>query len=138
MKKVLVGVDGSMASIHAAKKGLELARLMQGELTLMHVQPPTVVPGDMPIAPVVDLRDAELAHGAGILDDALKVLGEKGVKTLNVVGAPAELLADTALDEGFELVVVGNKGRGAVSRVLLGSVADRLVHLCKRPVLVVR
>jgi len=34
-------------------------------------------------------------------------------------------------------VVVGSRGRGAVTRVLLGSVADRLVHICKIPVLVV-
>jgi nucleotide-binding universal stress UspA family protein len=56
----------------------------------------------------------------------------------NLLGAPAETIADLAMDEGFDLVVVGNKGRGAVSRVLLGSVADRLTHICKRPVLVVR
>lgn len=138
MKKILVGVDGSLASIHAAKLGLELSKGLGAELTLIHVQPPTVLPGDTPIAPLAELREYELANGAAILNDVLRVLGVPGIKTLNVIGPPSQIIADTALDAGFDLVVVGNTGRSPVSRVLLGSVADRLVHLCKRPVLVVR
>ncbi len=138
MKKILAAVDGSIASIHAAKKAAEIAKVMQGELTLIHVTPPSVLPGDVPFAPVVDLREAELARGAQVLKDVAGTLESAAVKTLNLLGAPAEVIADTAVDEGFELVVCGNKGRGAVSRVLLGSVADRLTHICKRPVMVVR
>jgi nucleotide-binding universal stress UspA family protein len=47
-------------------------------------------------------------------------------------------LAELAESGNFDLVVVGSKGRGAVSRMLVGSITDRLVHICKRPVLVVR
>jgi nucleotide-binding universal stress UspA family protein len=53
-------------------------------------------------------------------------------------GSPAETLADTAERLGFEVVVVGSRGRGTVARMLLGSVADRLVHICKKPVIVAR
>ena len=138
MKKILAAVDGSLASIHAAKKALELAQATQAEVTLIHVQPPSVLPGDAPLAPMVDLREAELARGAAVLKDVAGTLENAKVKSLNLLGAPAETIADTAMDDGYDLVVVGNKGRGAVSRVLLGSVADRLVHICKRPVMVVR
>ena len=37
-----------------------------------------------------------------------------------------------------EMVVVGHRGRGAIKRMLLGSVADRLVQICPKPGLIVR
>jgi nucleotide-binding universal stress UspA family protein len=138
MKKILVAVDGSLASIHAAKAAVELADALSARVTLVHVTPPTVLPGDVPIAPIAELRESELARGAALLEDVQKVLEGVEVDTKNLLGPPAEVIADAAMDEAFDLVVVGNKGRNAVSRVLLGSVADRLVHICKRPVLVVR
>jgi nucleotide-binding universal stress UspA family protein len=49
----------------------------------------------------------------------------------------AEVLARLAASAGIDLVVVGTHGRGAVGRVLLGSVARRLVHVCRKPLIVV-
>ena len=138
MKKILVAVDGSIPAIHAAKKGLELAKPFNAAVTLVHVTPPTVWPGDAALAPVTDMREAELAHGASILKPVSSALEGAKVSTMNLLGPPAEVIADIAIDEDYDLVICGNKGRGAVSRVLLGSVADRLVHICKRPVLVTR
>lgn len=137
MKKILVAVDGSDAAVHAARFALDLARGIGAEVTLAHVAPPIIMPAELAISPVVDLRAAALAEGAAVLKRVQAAL-DVAVPTRNLFGLPAEMLADTAVDEGFDLVVVGNTGRGAVARVLLGSVADRLVHICKRPVLVVR
>jgi len=53
-------------------------------------------------------------------------------------GPVAETLADVAQSQRYDLIVVGHRGRGGVKRVLLGSVADRLVQISSRPVLVVR
>jgi nucleotide-binding universal stress UspA family protein len=140
MKKVLVAVDGSLASIHAMRQALEICEVFGAKLSVAHVTPPTILPGDVPIAPITQLREAELTRGAAVLDQVLSSSGvpPAKVETRNLLGSPAEVLADVALDEGFDLVVVGNKGHNAVTRVLLGSVADRLVHISKKPVLVVR
>jgi nucleotide-binding universal stress UspA family protein len=138
VKKIMVAVDGSAASIHAAKKALELSKALMAEVILIHVTPPTILPGDVPIAPIAELREAELARGESILNDVKRTLEGARLKTMNLLGSPAEVVADAAIDENVDLVIVGNKGRSAVSRVLLGSVADRLVHICKKPVMVVR
>jgi len=138
MKKILAAVDGSTASIHAAKKALELASYTKAEVVLIHVTPPTVLPGDVPLTPMIDLRESELARGARILDEVCRAVEQPNLRTLNLLGAPAEVISDTAIDGGYDLVVTGNKGRNAVSRVLLGSTADRLVHICKKPIMVVR
>jgi nucleotide-binding universal stress UspA family protein len=60
------------------------------------------------------------------------------VETRFESGGPAEVLAELARTEKVDLVVVGHRGRGAVARLLLGSVADRLTQISPRPVLVVR
>ena len=138
MKKILCAVDGSLASIHAAKKALELAGPFGARVTLIHVTPPTILPGDVPMAPVPELRESELARGAAVVADVIRQLGSPVVDTKNLLGPPAEVVSDLASEQGFDLVVVGNKGRNAVTRVLLGSTADRLVHICQKPVLVVR
>jgi nucleotide-binding universal stress UspA family protein len=140
MNKLLVGVDGSVPSIKAAREALKLAEALHGSLTLVHAQYPTVLQapmGLMPMVPAEDLRAADLAAGAAILTAAAKELGRPELPVLNLLGAPADQIADAA-EHGFDMVVVGNTGRGAVARMFVGSVADRLVHICKKPVLVVR
>jgi nucleotide-binding universal stress UspA family protein len=52
--------------------------------------------------------------------------------------APAEALVAAADRLDAWPVLVGDRGRHGVTRMLLGSVADRVVHLCRRPVIVVR
>lgn len=138
MKKLLAAVDGSPPSLHAVRMAQELAGAMGGEVTLIHVTPSVIVAGDLPLTPLPNLQEAELAYGARILKEVNEKLGGTPLPTLNLLGAPAEVIADAAESKGFDLIVVGNKGKGAVSRVLLGSVADRLTHISKKPVLVVR
>jgi nucleotide-binding universal stress UspA family protein len=137
MKKILVAVDGSEASLHAAQLAATLARPSDGELTLVHVVAPTFMPPEVPFG-VSPFTEEASKLGEQALDATQAALGYANTKRLNVMGSPAEVLADLAEQGNFDMVVVGSKGRGAVSRVLVGSVTDRLVHICKRPVLVVR
>ena len=52
-------------------------------------------------------------------------------------GPPAQAIVKYAEEQQADLIVIGSHGRGAVSRLLLGSVAERVLHLAGRPVLVV-
>jgi nucleotide-binding universal stress UspA family protein len=53
-------------------------------------------------------------------------------------GSPADQLVACARERSAEMMVVGTTGRGAAGRLLLGSVADRVLHSSDTPVLVVR
>jgi nucleotide-binding universal stress UspA family protein len=53
-------------------------------------------------------------------------------------GAPYQEIVALATDERADLIVIGTHGRGGINRVLLGSVADRVVRLAPCPVLTVR
>jgi nucleotide-binding universal stress UspA family protein len=141
MKRILVAVDGSPASLHGARLALKLSEPLEAHVTLIHVTVPTLLPalpGVVPAVPMVDLREADLAAGAKLLETCRRELSRPELKCINLVGPPAEIIADVAEADRYDLVVVGNKGRGAVARMLLGSVADRLAHICKRPVLITR
>lgn len=136
MKKILVAIDGSDAAMHAVRTAVTLARGLGAQVALVHVVPPTFVPPEVPFG-VQPWTEEAVKAGEKLLEAAASEAGLT-CERHNLTGSPAERVADLAESGGFDLVVVGSKGRGAVSRMLIGSVTDRLVHICKRPILVVR
>lgn len=138
MKKILVAVDGSPQSLGAARLGQEIATATGASLTLAYSVPMLMPAGDLPLLMMGDVVTAELERGHLLLAEAVKQLGDKEVRTIELEGPAAERIADLAENDGYDLVVVGSRGRNAVARMFLGSVADRLVHICKKSVLVAR
>lgn len=134
---MLVAVDGSEASLHGARAALDLAGPLKAEVLFVYVVAPMVLPGDAPWAPLEEIHEAEQRLGEHVLADTVAKLGRPDVRTMVKVGAPAETIAEVAEAEDVSVVAVGSTGKGAVKRLLLGSTADRLVHICPRPVLVV-
>jgi nucleotide-binding universal stress UspA family protein len=141
MKRILVGVDGSDISKAAAEFAAGIARATGAELQLVcafQPQVPYYGEGATPEVATQEYDDAIRTAKASLSDSAaLAALSGTGVTTLAVEGMPADVLAELAKGE-VDLVVVGHRGRNAVARALLGSVADRLVQICPRPVLVFR
>lgn len=142
MKRILVGVDGSKESLQAALLAADLASQTRRALELAHVLPDVA-----PISP--EAFSAELAiWRRGIAEEGTKLLKEvracvdrpetESRSTLVESARPAEALAELAKEPDIDLVVVGHRGRNAMARALLGSVADRLVQISPKPVLVVR
>jgi len=140
MKRILVGIDGSPEAALAADKAADLAVATGASLQLMYVVPPRLPPGPAAYLSEVERRDLiEQDYVPGLLR-TLEIRCRRpglAVETATGIGPVAEALADTAA-EGFDLVVVGHRGRGAITRTLLGSIAKRLIQISPRPVLVVR
>lgn len=137
MKKILVAIDGSEPAMHAGRTALQLAEKSHGEVTLAYVVPQVLIPAEVPFA-AGELAEEAVKAGEILLEQAAKELGQAGLRRVCLTGSPAERLTDLAETENYDLIVVGSKGRGAVSRVLVGSTTDRLVHISRKPVLVVR
>src|SRR5207249_1656493 len=83
-------------------------------------------------------EDEEKKRSARVLGKIAGTLRRSGVtvETRVLCGPPAEVLSEESQADEVYLVVVGYRGRGALRRVLPGSVADRLLQICPKPVTV--
>ena len=136
MKRILVAVDGSEPSLKAVRMAAEAAVRFGAKLTLVHVVPRLLLPPDVYGLTIAAVEKEHRAYAEQLLDQALAEAQLAGVEASTTVlfGAPAESIAEEAAAAGVGMVVVGSRGHGAVARVFLGSVSDRLVHISPKPV----
>jgi len=140
MKTVLVAVDGSEHALKGVRTAVELAKAMNLRVELVYVLRPVLLPPTVYAEAIQKVEEGNRLVASDALKAAAQVVKDMGAtcETTLLHGAPAEAIADHADADHVWGVVIGAKGHNPVSRVLLGSVADRLVHVCRKPVLVVR
>lgn len=139
---IIVGADGSPASDAAIRWAAEDAALRHLSLTVVHVVNPAVT--QWPHGPLPDgVAVWQENEGRRILTDALKIArdaakGNPAVSVASEMYSSATIPTFVDLTNDAELIVVGNKGRGALARGLLGSVSSSLLRHAHCPVAVVR
>jgi nucleotide-binding universal stress UspA family protein len=138
-KRILVAVDGSEPSLKAVRMAAEVAQRFGARLTLVHVVPKLLLPPDVYGLTIAAVEKEHRAYADAILEKARGAIESAALEVGSTVlfGAPAEALAEEAAAPDIGMVVIGSRGHGAVARVILGSVSDRLVHISPKPVLVV-
>ncbi len=143
MMKMLVAVDGSEASLQAARHVAFLARNgLRLQAVLAHVQE---APGPLEVLAARDpsaIGRAGMAAGEHLLQPARTLLDAAGVSHEDEVrmaeGDPAHALLEIAQAHGCSAIVVGAHRTGLLRHVLLGSTARTLVAESPVPVTVVR
>jgi nucleotide-binding universal stress UspA family protein len=138
---VVAGVDGSAASNAAVCWAAHEAAMRRIPLTLVHM-----VNTAMPVWPRMPLTaEAGVWHeddGRRVLEEAVKI-AEGSVRTYRAVDVAGELRRSPPvptlieMSEEADMVVVGSTGRGAVERVLLGSVSSGVVRGASCPVAII-
>ncbi len=139
MKRILIAVDGSEAALKAGRMAADMALALGAKLTLVHVMPRLLLPPDVYGLTLAEVEKEHRAYADALLDKAASELARPNLEIGRTVlyGSPAEAIAEEAAASDVGMVVVGSRGHGAVARVFLGSVSDRLVHISSKPVLVV-
>ena len=129
--KLIVGYDGSPHSDKALSLAVEIAKRFNSKITLVHVVPYTYVG---------KASEEDLKKGEEVLRKGVKKVKELGVEfdSRLVEGDPAEKMAEIALNEGYDAVVVGSRGLGGFKELLLGSVSHKLTHHAKCTVIITR
>ena len=143
-KNILIATDGSELASKALHNGLTLAKALGAKITAMTVTEPwlAVAPGEMAIAfPIEDYEKAVKENAGHILRSASALAAELGVtcETRHVKDTfPADGILEAARAERADLIVMASHGRRGLSRLFLGSQANRVVTQSTIPVLVCR
>jgi nucleotide-binding universal stress UspA family protein len=132
--RIVVGVDGSPGSRAALRWAADEARLRRARVEAVHCWAYHPVGTELAF-----LDPAVFEEGAAtVLHDAVANLGDTGEVELDlrlVQGPAARTLLDAA--EGAQLLVVGARGHGGFTGLLLGSVSQQVVHHAPCPVVIV-
>jgi nucleotide-binding universal stress UspA family protein len=138
MRKLLLATDLSEASASATEHAFELSARLGAALLVVSVIDPgsLLLPGGRFRARVDQVRERREADAQALVERG-RELGID-VSFLIWTGDPGDQIVSAAEAERVDLVLVGSHGRGAVGRLLLGSVSEHVVRNAPCPVLVVR
>lgn len=142
--RILVPLDGSETAWNALETALQLAIDMKAELRPIYVIDVPVLAFDSPGFDPTLLRDAFEEEGRRVTTRAearMKECGVTGETRVEEVSAPGQDVAERILlaagDWHADLVVMGTHGRRGLRRLVLGSVAERVLRSTVLPVLLV-
>ncbi|MEW5853453.1 MAG: universal stress protein [Myxococcota bacterium] len=138
IKHILVGVDGSDVSRKAVRFALGLQRMTHAKVTLVSVLEPfplaTVEPLNITRAQVYEMQ---LQGARAVLQNLAAEFPADKVEQVIETGSAADVLCAQAEERNADMVVLGRRGLSTVERWLVGSVTERVIRHCKRPVTVV-
>jgi nucleotide-binding universal stress UspA family protein len=131
--KILLAYDGGEPAHRALELTADFATKLGASVSVVSVVP--VHPGRVPIDPWDDTP----VH-AGQLAEAKKLLLEHGIEAslIERAGDPAQTIERIAVDGSYDMVVVGSRHLGAVSRVLQGSVSEHIATHTPATVVIAR
>lgn len=143
MYKILLATDGSDYSLQSLKKIIPMARAIEAELTIL------AIAEEMPMFKGTEGMSKEeldsllknITHETELgLQRARELFEKEGiaVQTKIKAGKPAEAIIREAEDEGFDLIVIGDTGRGGLKELFLGSVSNKVAHQAKTDVMIVK
>ena len=123
-KNVLIATDGSKYSEAAASEALGIAKRCGSSIIVLSVA----------------LSDAELTATQDNVNKVSEAAAKEDIKTTSIVtkGKPYESIIETAKQKEVDVIVVGSHGRTGLARLLMGSVAERVIGLSESAVMVVK
>lgn len=145
IRQILVPLDGSALAEAALAPAAAIAHLFEAELVLVQIVPPLTAGSLLPVNFAAGYDRDAVAFQRKQAQDYLEGLGEdqrkRGIHvrtTVSVAPNVGEALIRLAHPQRIDLVAIATHGRNRVQRLMLGSIADKLIRGAEPPVLVVR
>ena len=138
--RIVCATDFSDTAEAAWDLAIELARTHQAELVLVHVFSEMPVYPEVAVASIQSVWQEQRQWAEEQLAGRVEAAAEHGLpaRSLLRTGSAPEEIVQAAGDESADLVVVGTHGRTGINRLVIGSVAERVVRVAPCPVLTVK
>ena len=142
MQRLMLPFDGSENALRAVRHAIGLAKSNPPvSVHLLHAHEPPLLYGEVAVyVDAAKLAELQRREGLALLAAAEAVLRDTGVEfsSESLVGPVAETIVRRAEELGCAAIVMGTRGMGAIGTLLLGSVANKVVHLTRLPVTLVK
>lgn len=138
---ILVPIDGSDNSTRALETALKLAKNQKGSFTALYVVQKPAIADPFDVSMTGEILESMEQYGKELLNTAKIKAEATGIKIDTDVTSGytvANTIVEYARDGGYDLIVMGTRGRSGVQRVLLGSVAFGVITYANCAVLIVR
>jgi nucleotide-binding universal stress UspA family protein len=134
--RVLVATDGSRQCRSAVERAIDFARSYGGEMTVISI---VDVPAEF-YAEAPQIVEDMVHKAQGYVEEVRKQAGASGVKVEAFVreGEAYQAIVDIAKTTGVNTIVMGSHGRTGLKRLLMGSVAEKVIGYAPCPVLIAR
>jgi len=140
-RSVLVPIDGSDNSTRALETALKLAKDQKSSVTALYVVQKPAIADPFDVSMTGEILESMEQYGKELLNTAKIKAEAMGIKIDTDVTSGytvANTIVEYARDGGYDLIVMGTRGRSGVQRVLLGSVAFGVITYANCAVLIVR
>jgi nucleotide-binding universal stress UspA family protein len=143
IQKILIAIDGSDYSMRAAECGISIAKLLDAQIMVVYVIDDVILDQ---VSKVTERKEVERElrqDGQRYINYVLGLAKKEGVKDGCLLsklaeGRPFEQIVQLAKRLNMDLIVMGTYGRRGSERILIGSVAERVIEYAPCPVLVVK
>jgi nucleotide-binding universal stress UspA family protein len=140
-RHILIPTDGSDLAEHGVAHGLALAKSLGAKVSVIFVLEPFSELTGRFLEAVARYAELRKEQATSVLDRAANAAKEAGIscETIQVEsGQPHQAIIAAAEDKGCDLIVMSSHGRSGLSKLLIGSVTNRVLAHAKIPVLICR
>jgi len=140
VKKILIPIDGSDYSMRAAEYGISIAKMLDAQITVVYVIDQILLDQILKVTDREDVERELKKDGQQYINYALGLAEKEGVKDASLLakGRPFDQIVRLAKEQNMDLIVMGTYGLRGAERILIGSVAERVIEYSPCPVLVVK
>ena len=140
IKKILIPTDGSDYGMRAAEYGISIAKMLDAQIMVVYVIDDVVLDQISKVTEHEDVERELKQDGQRHINYVLGLAEKESVKATSLLakGRPFDQIVHLAKEQNMDLIVMGTYGLKGAERILIGSVAERVIEYSPCPVLVVK